>query len=83
MLLQYIVKFQNNYVSSYLFKYNFIKLIEKGVELHDLLDSNVFMMELEFDEWVKNHTNDARIIRPYQDSIFDLRHRYSEIFPDF
>ena len=36
LILKYIVKYQNNFVSSYLFKHNMPKLIEKGVKLHDL-----------------------------------------------
>lgn len=82
-LLDYIVKYQNNYVSSYLFKTIFPKLIEKGIPLHDLLHSNVFMMELHYDEWIMNHTDESRVIKPYQDSVFSLRHSYNKVFPEF
>ena len=83
LLLDYIVKYQNSYVSSYLFKTNFPKLIEKGIPLHDLLHSKVFMMELHYDEWVQNHVDENRVIKPYQDSIFTLRHKYSKVFPEY
>jgi hypothetical protein len=42
MILDHIVNYQNNYVSSYLFTSNLITLMERGIKVHNLLDSDVF-----------------------------------------
>lgn len=82
LMLDYIVKYQNNFVSCYLFKSNFSKLIEMGLPLHDLLDSSVFTIHLNFDGWPDNHTDDSKMIKHYNGSYFHLRQSYSDIFPD-
>ena len=41
-MIKYITKYQNNFVSSYLFINNFNELLEKGVELTGLVSSEVF-----------------------------------------
>ena len=42
LILDHIVSYQNNYVSSYLFSNNLTKLMERGIQVHRLLDSDVF-----------------------------------------
>lgn len=81
-ILDYIVKYQNNFVSSYLFQKNLSKIIEKGIPIYDLLNSDVFVIEFDFDDWPSNHTNNKFIMRPFQHSIFDVRDYYKEVFPD-
>ena len=54
-ILEYITKYQNNYVSSYLFEQNLITLMEKSVPLTDLLNSDVFVYQFDFDEWPSTH----------------------------
>ena len=49
VLIKYIVKYQNNFVSSYLFLKNLPILIEKGLYIHDLLDSGVFNITFDYD----------------------------------
>jgi hypothetical protein len=41
-MISYITKFQNNFVSSFLFIGNFNELLEKGVVLSELVSSSVF-----------------------------------------
>jgi hypothetical protein len=41
------------------------------------------MMELHYDEWIMNHTDESRVIKPYQESIYTLRHKYNDIFPEY
>lgn len=81
-MIDYIVKYQNNYVSSYLFLKNFPILLEKGIKLQPLLDSQVFNKTFDYDEWPSTHHNDATYIRPYNDSIFTIRHNYAKVFPE-
>ena len=81
-VIKYIVKYQNNFVSSYLFLNNLPVLMEKGIELNGLLGSNVFTMVFDFDQWPGNHFDDEECIRAYNGSFFDIRHSYDTIFPD-
>lgn len=39
LIIAHIVKYQNNYVSSYLFNFNLLKLMEKGIDTNGLLAS--------------------------------------------
>jgi hypothetical protein len=73
LLIAYIVKYQNNFVSSYLFLKNLPILMDKGISLHDLLDSKVFSVVFDFDAWPGNHNDDEECIRAYNGSFFDIR----------
>lgn len=82
-IIDYIVKYQNNVVFCYLFEETFVSLIEKGINVIDLLKSDIFFHRLDFMEWPSIHTDNCEMIRPYNGSMFKLRHNYSSIFPDF
>jgi len=41
-MLDHIVKYQNNYAYSFLFENNFNKLLQIGINVHDLLESDIF-----------------------------------------
>jgi hypothetical protein len=86
-IINYIVQYQNNFISSFLFEHNFQKLIEKGVEVHTLLgdESQIFRYTFDYDQWISNHTNDKEYYRAYNGSLFDLRNEYNSIFegPEF
>ena len=79
-IIDYIIKYQNSYVSSYLFLTNLRDLIQKGVKLSGLLNSNVFSFTFDYDEWPSTHTDDRKYIRPYNGSIFEIRNHYRSIF---
>lgn len=51
LMIDHIVKYQNNFVSSFLFRKNLIPLMKKGIEVSALLKSNIFSYKFEFDEW--------------------------------
>lgn len=57
-------------------------LLEKGISVASLLQSNVFCIEFDYDEWPGNHTDDTACIRPYSESIFHLRYHYETVFPE-
>jgi|TARA_B110000285_G_C15138101_1_gene628603 hypothetical protein len=48
IIIQYVVKYQNNYVYSYLFTDNLLELITKGVEVSALLKSEIFYHRFDF-----------------------------------
>lgn len=49
ILIDYIVKYQNNVVSSFLFNRLMIPLIEKGIPIVDILESRIYLVEFDFD----------------------------------
>ena len=79
-IIEYIVKYQNNYVSSFLFLKNISILIEKGVLVSSLFNSEIFYYQFDYDEWPSSHTDSVEYIRPFNDSIFNLRESYNKIF---
>jgi len=81
-MLDYIVKYQNNFISSYLFRFNFPLLMEKGIQITPLLRSRVFSVVFDFDEWPGNHTREDYEIRPYNFNYFHIRNHYRTIFPE-
>lgn len=82
LLIKYIVKYQNNFISSYLFLKNLPNFMEKGICIHDLLDSGVFNVTFDYDYWPANHNNDEICRRAFNGSFFDIRKSYDIIFPD-
>ena len=79
-MIDYIVKYQNNFVSSYLFLKNFPVLLEKAINVFPLLDSNVFSLKFDYDEWPTTNANIQKMLEPYNQSIFKLRYEYPSIF---
>jgi len=82
IILDYIVKYQNVYSSSFLFTKNLGSILEKGIKIQSLLNSNIYNFEFDFDEWPEVHNNDEYFLKPFNDSIFELRYNYSTIFPE-
>ena len=82
-MIEYIIKYQNTYVYSFLFEKNFMLIMGMGINVSDLLKSKLFCYQFDFTEWPSIHVKDDTLIRPYNGSIFKLRHNYKEIFPDF
>ena len=78
-MITFIVEYQNNFTSSFLFKKNFMKLMEMGIHVTNLLHSEVFRFSLKFDEWPTVYPGEE-IFKPYNGSIFELRDRYLEVF---
>lgn len=81
-MINYITKYQNNYVSSYMFDKNLASLFEMGVNLTPLLNCSIFSFSYEVDEWPNSHWENSRVLMPYNDSLFLLRDNYNKIFTD-
>jgi len=56
--------------------------LEKGISVTALLDSDIFNMNFDYDEWPGAHTNDESILRPYNESLFQIRKHYRTVFPE-
>ena len=59
-----------------------IPLIEKGISIHDILESRIFQVEFDFDQWPSTHSENERLIRAYNQPLFKLREHYKTIFPE-
>ena len=82
MMVAYMIQYQNTYVYAHLFEKNLIDLIEKGVNMSALFDSQIFNYQFDFDEWPTTSSNTDLIMRPYNKSMFKLRFEYSELYND-
>jgi len=69
-------------VSSFLFHRNLKRIVDKGINITDLLDSKVFSLEFDYDLWPGSHPNNEEMLMPYNGSIFSLRSMYDTVFPD-
>ena len=56
--------------------------LEKGISVTALFDSDIFNMNFDYDEWPGAHTNDESILRPYNESLFQIRKHYRTVFPE-
>ena len=65
VIIAYVMKYQNTWVSSFLFHKNFADIIEKGINIKNILQSNVFNYEFDLDEWPSTHLSDEECLRPY------------------
>ena len=82
LIIDHIVKYQDNFVSFRMFKDIFLDLLHKELELTPLLMSNIFYKRLEFEDWPSAHTNLEKMFIPFNGSLFEMRHSYDQIFPD-
>ena len=80
LLVNYIVKYQNNYVSAKLFYKQIPILLEKGIETVKLFNSQIFQYTFDYDEWPTTHTDPNSYIRPYNSSLFRIRENYKNVF---
>lgn len=83
-MIEYICKYQNSFVSSYLFRHNLTKLMDKGINIYNLIckESQIFHCTFDFDDWPANHTVDSYEVRPYHDNYFHIRYKYKDCFPE-
>ena len=60
-------------------------MIRKDIDVSEILLSEIFHFEIEYDEWpsVHNFSNTKEIeLVGYNQSIFDLRNNFEDIFQD-
>ena len=80
LMIKYITKYQNSFVSFFMFKSNFAELLQKGLDMTEILRSNIFCYQLDFEEWPATHTDPGSYFKPYNESLFNLRGKYKKIF---
>jgi len=57
-------------------------MMDKGVLMKPLLESRIYNYTFDYDEWPSISTNTARLLKPYNESIFKLRYKYKSVFRD-
>lgn len=56
------------------------QLIEVGIPIKPLLDSQVFNYEFDFDEWPTTHYNSEDCILAFNENMFQIRKHYRTVF---
>lgn len=79
-IIDYCVKHQNHYCYSFLFEKNLIQIIEKGIKVSSLFESNIFCYTFELEDWPQIHHNNKSVIVPYNGSKFELLGKYRTVF---
>lgn len=51
LMIDYIVKYQNNYVSSFLFNRSLPVLMQRAISIEKLLHSKIFNVNFDYDDW--------------------------------
>lgn len=64
-----------------MFEHNLVDLINKGVSMKDLFESNIFTYNFDYDEWPATNADTSKALAPYNGSIFKLRYQYGSVFP--
>lgn len=81
-IIEYIVQHQNHYAFSFLFQDTLISLLQKGIKVTRLLQSDIFEHNFELEQWPAIHTDKESMMRPYSGSIFQLKDQYSNVFSE-
>ena len=76
VMIEYMCRFQNKWVFANLFDNNLVTLISKGVTLSPLFESDIFQHKIEYAEWPSAHRDTTKKLKPYDESLFDLRFAY-------
>ena len=81
-MIKHIVEYQNHYCFSFLFEDKLIRLINKGILVSRLLESNIFSYTFEYESWPAIHSDNSTLMVPYNGSKFELIKKYHDVFPD-
>lgn len=57
-------------------------MCKHNINVYPLLKSKIFLHKIDFDSWPVLHSNCEEIQKPYNGSLFALRHSYSSIFSE-
>jgi len=71
-IINYILKFQEHYSSSFLLIKCLPAIFVLDIELRPILDSKVFNLEIKYKEWPSTHSNPDTVMMPYNGSIFRI-----------
>ena len=57
-------------------------IMEKGINVAEIVSSKVFNVQFDYDGWPVNHYNDDKVFKTFNGSYYHLRDKYSEIFSE-
>jgi hypothetical protein len=55
-------------------------LIEKGINVTSLFQSDIFCHQFDCEDWPAIHFDSGKYTVPYNSSVFDIKHKYQEVF---
>lgn len=61
----------------------FLELLEKGISVNKLLESDIFCHVFEVEDYPLIDPDKTYSIKPFNGSIFQLKGTYNEVFNDF
>lgn len=79
-MIEFIVQNQNNFCFSFLFEDVLVNLVNKGIKVKNLLESDIFCHHFELDDWPVIHYNSDSLIVPFNGSKFQLKGSYNKVF---
>jgi len=79
-IITYIIEYQNSFAFYFLFDNIFLELLEKGISVNGLLESDIFCHVFEVEDYPLIHPNKEYLIMPFNGSIFQLKGTYSSVF---
>lgn len=80
VMVDYIVAHQNKFVFSNLFHHNLVEMMNKGVHMANLFNSDILVRKFDYDTWPSVSDNHDKIIAPYNQSVFKLRFHFGTVF---
>lgn len=80
LMVNYMIKYQNSHTYFHLFQHTIVDMLQKGVTMAPLMNSNICNWQFDFDEWPATHHNTSLMMRGYNDSVFELRYKYPNVF---
>ena len=79
-IIAYIIEYQNSFAFYFLFDDIFLELLEKGISVNKLLESDMFCHSFEVDDYPLIHQDNNYMIKPFNGSIFQLKGTYKQVF---
>ena len=80
IIIKYIIEYQNSFAFYFLFDEIFLQLLEKGIIVTGLLESDIFCHVFEVEDYPLIHPNSDVHIQPFNGCIFQLKGTYMQTF---
>ena len=81
IMIDHMTKYQNDPVYAHLFRKNLVDLIKLCDNCSKLFRSNILNFEIQYFEWPSLNKDTKKAYAGYNESMFDIRYKYRELFP--
>ena len=55
-------------------------MLDKGINVYKILDSKIYLTDLDIDEWPQIHYDPEECIKPYNGTVMTLKTNFDKIF---